>query len=145
MINYAELHAAGGVPLTGTVTGLASGATFNVLVTDGTFSKTYTATVGTSGAWTATIPSADAVTLGNGTATVSAQVTDTYGNQSTVATQSVTVSGNIPVVTINAIDGNDVINYAEAHAAGGVPLTGTVTGLASGATFSGPGRPTASS
>jgi len=28
-----------------------------------------------------------------------------------------------------AVDGNNVINFAEAHAAGGVPLSGTVTGL----------------
>jgi hypothetical protein len=42
-------------------------------VTDGSFSKDYTATVDGKGSWDATIPSADAVTLPNGTATVTAQ------------------------------------------------------------------------
>ena len=42
----------------------------------------------------------------------------------------------LPTVTINAVDGNNVINYAEARASGGVALSGTVTGLAAGATSS---------
>src|SRR5581483_11665100 len=136
IINNAEAHAAGGVALGGTVTGLAQGATFSVSLTDGTFSKSYLATVGAGGSWTATIPSSDAVTLANGPATVTAQVTDAYGNQSTLASQAVTVAETLPTVTINPIDSNDIINNAEAHAAGGVALGGTVTGLAQGATFS---------
>ena len=68
VINYAEAHATGGVPITGTETGLAAGAAFAVSVQDGTFSKTYTAAVGANGTWSATIPSADAVTLPDGTA-----------------------------------------------------------------------------
>jgi len=47
------------VALSGTVSGWRR-RDFSVSVTDGTFSKTYTATVGTGGNWTATIPSADA-------------------------------------------------------------------------------------
>src|SRR6202011_2502165 len=135
VINNTQAHASGGVALSGAVTGLTQGATFNVSVTDGTFSKTYTATVGTGGTWTATIPSADAVTLANGTATVSAQVTDALGNQSALASQSVTVAETLPTVSINAIDGNNVINNAQAHASGGVALSGAVTGLTQGATF----------
>ena len=131
IINAAEAHA--GVALGGTVSGIAQGATFNVSVTDGSFNKSYTATVGTGGTWSATIPSADAVTLANGTATVSAQVTDANGNQSTIATQSVTVAESGPAVTIALVDGNNVINAAEAHA--GVALNGTVSGIAQGATF----------
>src|SRR5581483_3563538 len=119
IINNAEAQAAGGVALGGTVTGLAQGASFNVSVTDGTFSKSYIATVGSGGSWTATIPSSDAVTLANGPATVSAQVTDAFGNVSTLASQTVTVAETLPTVSINPIDGNDIINNAEAHAAGG--------------------------
>src|SRR5262249_51803858 len=126
-------HASGGVALSGTVSGLAQGATFNVSVTDGTFSKSYVATVGAGGTWTATIPSSDAATLVNGPATVSAQVTDTYGNQSTLASQTVTVAETLPTVSINAVDGNNVINAAEAAA--GVPLSGTVSGFAPNSTF----------
>ena len=132
-INNAQAHASGGVALSGTVSGLAQGATFSVSVTDGTFSKTYTATVGTGGNWTATIPSADAVTLANGTATVSAQVTDAHGNQSTLVSQSVTVAETLPTVTIALVDGNNLINASEAAA--GVALSGTVSGLAGNSTF----------
>src|SRR5581483_6260578 len=78
----------------------------------------------------------DAVTLANGPATVTAQVTDAFGNVSTLASQTVTVAETLPTVMINPIDGIDMINNAEAHDAGGVALGGTVTGLAQGATFS---------
>ena len=137
VINYAEAHTAGGVPLTGVVSGLAANSTFSVSVTDNGVTKSYTATVNGAGtAWSAAIPMTDAVALANGSATVSAQVTDTYGNQSTLASQLVTVAETLPTVSINPVDGNDVINYAEAHAAGGVPLSGTVSGVAANSTFS---------
>ena len=119
--------------LGGTVSGLAQGATFSVRVTDGSFSKSYTATVGSGGNWTATIPSSDATALANGTATVSAEVTDVNGNIAT-ASQTVTLAETLPTVAINEVDGNNVINYAEAHAAGGVPLSGTVRGIAANST-----------
>ena len=131
-------HAAGqnGVTLSGTITGLAAGATFPITVTDGAFSKIYTATVSTTGTgWTATIPSNDTTALANGTATVTAQVTDPYGNQSSPATQTLTVAETLPTVTISAINGNNVINHAQAVTSGGVPLSGSVSGLAPGATF----------
>jgi hypothetical protein len=131
VINAAQAKA--GATLSGAATGLNSGATFQVFVVDGAFSKTYTATIGTGGAWTATIPSADAITLGNGTATVSAQATDAHGDPWALASKSVTVAETSPTVTIAQIDGNDVINAAQAKA--GVALSGAATGLASGATF----------
>src|SRR6202048_902514 len=136
VINFAEAHAAGGVPLSGTVTGIAANSSFQVTVTDNGVTKSYTATVNAAGTgWTATIPSSDALALANGTATVSAQVTDGNGNQSTVASQTVTVAETLPTVTIALVDGNNVINFAEAHAAGGVPLSGTVTGIAANSSF----------
>jgi len=102
------------------------GATFNVSVTDGSFNKSYTATVGPGGTWSATIPSADAVTLANGTATVSAQVTDANGNQSAVATQNVTVAKSGPAILITTpIAGDNIINKSEAAA--GVTISGTAT------------------
>ncbi len=136
VINRSEANAAAGVPLAGTVSGLAAGATFDVSVSDGAFSNNYTATVDAAGTgWTATIPEADAITLPNGTATLTAQVTDAYGNQSTLATDQVTVAETLPTVTISPVDGDNVINRSEANAAAGVPLAGTVSGLATGATF----------
>ena len=134
VINRSE--AAAGVTVTGTVTGIAANSSFQVTVTDNGVTKSYTATVNAAGTgWSATIPSTDALALANGTATVSAQVTDGNGNQSTVASQTVTVAETGPAVTIALVDGNNVINFAEAHAAGGVPLSGTVTGIAANSSF----------
>ena len=134
IITFAEASASSGVALSGAVTGLASGASFNVSVVDGAFSKTYSATVGPNGAWTATIPSVDAVTLPSGAATVSAQATDAYGNVSAVVTQTVSVE-EAATITISPVDGDNLINFAEARSASGVAITGSVTGLAAGATF----------
>ena len=135
IINGAE--AAAGVAITGGSTRLASGATFQVSILDGSFSGGYTATVGTGGAWTATIPASAATTLPNGAnvLTVSAQADDIYGNPTNSVSETVTVQGNAPTVTINSIDGDDTINYGEAHAPGGVALSGTSTGLVTGAQF----------
>ena len=55
VINAAE--AAAGVPLSGAVSGIAGGSTFNVTVTDNGVTKTYVATVNAAGTtWSATIP-----------------------------------------------------------------------------------------
>ena len=51
--------------------------------------------------WSATIPSSDAITLANGTATVSAQVTDASGNPASFS-QAVTVAESGPTVTTSA-------------------------------------------
>ena len=103
VITLAEAQAAAGVPLSGTVTGLAANSTFQVTVTDEEVTKSYTATVNAAGtAWTATIPSSDATALANGTATVSAQVTDANGNQSLLATQLVTVD-ETPVISFTDV------------------------------------------
>src|SRR6185437_10855226 len=126
-------HAPGGVPLSGTVSGIVPNSTFTVTVTDNGVTHTYTATVNAAGnAWSATIPSSDATALANGTATVSAQVTDVNGNVAT-ASQAVTVAESGPTQTISAVEGNNVINAAEA--AQGVPLSGTVSGIAANSTF----------
>jgi VCBS repeat-containing protein len=100
VINFAEAHAAGGVALSGSVSGLAANSTFQVKLADGAFSKSYTATVNAQGTgWTATIPSGDATTLADGTATVTAQVTDQYGNVSTPAVQTVAVHETPPMLS----------------------------------------------
>jgi hypothetical protein len=101
VITHAE--AQGGVTLSGSVAGLAAGATFAISVADGSFTHSYTATVNAQGTgWTATIPAADATTLKAGTLTVTAQVTDQFGNQSEQATQSFAVHETLPTVTIRA-------------------------------------------
>ena len=134
VINHTEALA--GVALSGGVSGIAAGTTFNVTVSDSGVVKTYVATVnGTGTGWTATIPSTDATALANGTATVTALVTDANGNQAT-ASQTVTVAETGPTVTIAAVEGNNVINHTEALA--GVALSGTVSGLAANSSFNGP-------
>ena len=131
IINHTEALA--GVALSGTVSGLAANANFNVTVSDNGVIKTYVATVNGAGtAWSATIPASDATALANGTATVTALVTDANGNQAT-ASQTVTVAETGPTVTIAAVDGNNIINHTEALA--GVALSGTVSGLAANASF----------
>lgn len=135
ILNNAEAHAVGGVMLTGTSTGLAVGGQFTVTITDGTAALSYQATVGAGGAWTATMPSADAVSLQDGQATVTAQASDAEGNNSAVVTRNFIVALTAPSLSINAIAGDDILNNSEAHAAGGVALSGNSTGLSAGATF----------
>ena len=78
-----------------------SNATLTVMLTDGAFSKAYTATVNGAGTgWTAAIPTGDATTLADGTATATTRVTDQYGNVSLVAVQTVAVHQTLPTVTI---------------------------------------------
>src|SRR5262249_57726199 len=110
VINGAEAEAAAGVPRSGAVSGLAAGATFNVPVTDAGVPNPYTATVNAAGTnWTATIPTADASTLANGTATVSVTVTDIDGNVSIPAIRLVTVVETLPTVTIDPVDRKSVV------------------------------------
>src|SRR5947207_13186948 len=110
VINFAEAKAAGGVPLTGTVTGIAANSTFQVTVTDNGVTKNYTATVNAAGtSWSATIPSTDALALANGTATVSAQGTDANGHQSAIATQSEIGRASCRAGAKTLVDGSNVI------------------------------------
>src|SRR5262249_30320109 len=135
VINYTEAQR--GVPLSGTVTGVAPETKFDITATDGSFSHSYQATVNAAGtAWTASMPPGHAKMLADGTLTVTAQVTDQYGNQSALATQTFTVAETLPTVTINtaAGGGDNVINHTEAQ--NGETLGGTVTGLAANSTFS---------
>src|SRR5207244_9263741 len=123
IINRSE--AAAGVSLTGTVTGIAANSTFQVTVTDNGVTKNYTATVNAAGTgWSATIPSTDALALANGTATVSAQVTDANGNPSAIATQDRkrVVKGQT-VALSTRLAGDKIINRSEE--AEGVSLTDT--------------------
>src|SRR5262249_51617972 len=129
-------EAQGGVTLSGTVTGLAAGATFLITVTDGEFSKTYTATVNHAGTgWAGKSPRADASPCADATAAFSVQDTHQFGNPSAPATQTFTVLYTLATATTgaHALSLHDALPISEAQ--GGVTLSGTVTGLAAGATF----------
>ncbi|WP_130626089.1 Ig-like domain-containing protein [Enterobacter sp. A8] len=89
----------------------------------------YTATTDASGNWSVTVPAANVSALGEANYTVTASVTDTAGNSAN-ASHNVLVDSALPVVTINAVASDDVINAAEV--ASGQTLSGKVSGAASG-------------
>src|SRR6202140_1606354 len=82
-----------------------------------------------AGGWPAATPASDVTALANGPATVSAQVSDANGTQAS-ASQTVTVAETGPTLTMAPVEGNNVINHAEAAA--GVPLSGTGGGGSGG-------------
>ncbi|HAS1959421.1 TPA: Ig-like domain-containing protein [Enterobacter cloacae] len=89
----------------------------------------YTATTDASGNWSVTVPAANVSALGEANYTVTASVTDTAGNSAS-ASHNVLVDSALPVVTINAVATDDIINAAEV--ASGQTLSGKVSGAASG-------------
>ncbi len=74
--------------------------------------KDYTATVGTDGTWSTSVPAADASALTDGTYSVNATVKDVAGNSSSVS-GSVLVDITAPVVSVNTVAGDDVLNATE--------------------------------
>ncbi|WP_423220996.1 Ig-like domain-containing protein [Enterobacter ludwigii] len=91
--------------------------------------KNYTTTVGADGNWTLDVPAADLAALTDGSVTVTAAVSDKAGNPASVA-HNLTVDVTVPVVTINTVAGDDVINVAE-HAQAQI-VSGSATGAAAG-------------
>ncbi|MGU9932022.1 Ig-like domain-containing protein [Enterobacter asburiae] len=91
--------------------------------------KDYTTTAGADGSWTLSVPAADLASLGDGSVTVTASVSDKAGNPATVD-HTLTVDVTVPAVTINTVAGDDVINIAE-HAQAHI-VSGTATGAAAG-------------
>ncbi|HGE6929021.1 TPA: Ig-like domain-containing protein [Enterobacter cloacae] len=91
--------------------------------------KDYTATVGSDGHWMLNVPAADLAALSDGSVTVTASVSDKAGNPASVD-HNLTVDMTVPVVTINTIAGDDVINVAE-HAQAQI-VSGSATGAAPG-------------
>jgi beta-glucanase (GH16 family) len=104
-------------------------------VTVGLNGKTYSGVVQTNGTWWATVAASDTQALSDGSDTVTADVTDKAGNPASQASQVVRVDETAPTLTINAIDGNNVITNANfivsgaaTDADGSADLTGqTVT------------------
>ncbi|EPC9993293.1 Ig-like domain-containing protein [Enterobacter ludwigii] len=91
--------------------------------------KNYTTTVGADGNWTLDVPTADLAALTDGSVTVTAAVSDKAGNPASVA-HNLAVDVTVPVVTINTVAGDDVINVAE-HAQAQI-VSGSATGAAAG-------------
>ncbi|EFB9609230.1 Ig-like domain-containing protein [Escherichia coli] len=124
ILNAAEAGAA--LTITGSSTAEA-GQTVTVTL-NGT---NYTGTVQTDGSWSVSVPPADVSALAASNYTVSAAVNDKAGNPASV-NHNLTVDTSVPVVTINTVAGDDVINATE-HAQAQI-ISGSATGAATGST-----------
>ncbi|QIR22922.1 Ig-like domain-containing protein [Enterobacter sp. SES19] len=105
-----------------------SGATSNVeenqTVTITFGGKSYTATVGADGKWTATVPAADLAGLKDGDASVQVSVTNVNGNSAS-AGREYSVDATAPSVTINTLATDDILNATEAKS--DLTVSGTST------------------
>ncbi|WNJ36773.1 Ig-like domain-containing protein [Enterobacter hormaechei] len=105
--------------VSGTSANLAEGTVVTVILNG----KNYTATTGSDGTWSLTVPAADLSGLGEASYTLSATATNGVGN-SISATANLLVDTALPTVTINTVAGDNVINAAEVAA--GQSITGKV-------------------
>ncbi|HDR1954709.1 TPA: Ig-like domain-containing protein [Enterobacter hormaechei] len=105
--------------VSGTSANLAEGTVVTVILNG----KNYTATTGSDGTWSLTVPAADLSGLGEASYTLSATATNGVGN-SISATANLLVDTALPTVTINTVAGDNVINAAEVAA--GQTITGKV-------------------
>ena len=92
--------------------------------------KSYTATLDAAGNWSVGVPAADVTALAAGDHTITATLTDKAGNSNS-ATHDVAVNLTAPVLTIDTVSDDDVINSTEKTQ--DLTLTGTASGLAAGA------------
>lgn len=94
--------------VTGSSSGLAEGTPLTVTINN----VEYTTAVQADGSWSVGVTAADVAALGSGAQTITASVSDRAGN-SDDASRTVTVSLTAPVISINTIAGDDVINATE--------------------------------
>ncbi|KAF7781594.1 hypothetical protein PRUB_b0870 [Pseudoalteromonas rubra] len=117
--------------------GAESGNSVTVTITDNNSSVSRTVTADSSGNWTLSGSELDVSGLNNGTLTVSATQSDTGGNTSTAATQTITLDNaapsaltiTTPIETdgiVNAAEDNDVL-IAGSGAESGNSVTVTIT------------------
>ncbi|WP_424647940.1 Ig-like domain-containing protein, partial [Enterobacter hormaechei] len=124
VINSAE-HAQALI-VTGSVTGAAAGDVVTVTINN----KDYTATLDASGKWNVGVPAVDVSALTAGDHTITAALTDKAGNSNST-THEVEVNLTAPVLTIDTVSGDDVINNTEKTQ--DLTISGTASGLATGA------------
>ncbi|WP_423740162.1 Ig-like domain-containing protein [Enterobacter hormaechei] len=105
--------------------------------------KNHTATVGSDGTWSVTLPASEVQALANGEHTLTVNVSDKAGNGSS-ATAVFTVDTAAPVVTINTVAGDDILNTSEqgqaqiiSGQANGAAAGDVVTVTVGGKTFTG--------
>ncbi|UXI03214.1 Ig-like domain-containing protein [Photobacterium sp. TY1-4] len=118
-------------------TGAESGASVTVTIDDGVNSQSQTVNADGSGNWTLSGQELDVSGFNNGSLTVRAVQSDTAGNISTAATQSITLDNAVPsALTITTpIEGDGRVNAAEDNdvlisgsgAEAGNPVTVSIT------------------
>ncbi|MCV4938514.1 Ig-like domain-containing protein, partial [Escherichia coli] len=91
----------------------------------------YSGNVQADGSWSVSDPTGDLANLTASPYTVSAAVSDKAGNPAS-ATHNLTVDLAAPVVTINTVAGDDIINATE-HSQAQI-ISGSATGAATGST-----------
>ncbi|SAF42035.1 type 1 secretion target domain-containng protein [Enterobacter cloacae] len=91
--------------------------------------KNHTATVGSDGTWSVTLPASEVQAMANGGHTLTVNVSDKAGNGSTT-TADFTVDTAAPVVTINTVAGDDILNTSEQGQA--QIISGQASGAAAG-------------
>ncbi|WP_244433338.1 Ig-like domain-containing protein, partial [Escherichia coli] len=109
--------------VSGSTSGVEAGQT--VTVTFG--GKNYTTTVEANGSGTVNVPPADLAALPDGAGNVQASVSNINGN-SAQADRAYSVDATAPLVTINTIASDDILNVSEAGA--GITISGTTTAQA---------------
>ncbi|WP_338557206.1 Ig-like domain-containing protein [Erwinia sp. E_sp_B04_8] len=111
--------------ISGVVNNVAAGTVINLNVGN----TTVTATVGTNGAFTATVSPDILGTLTSGNLTIGASLTDAAGNTAS-ATAGAVVKLTAPSITINPLFGDGLLNLADALL--GQNIGGTITGADAG-------------
>ena len=124
IINLARAQS--GFAISGSEAG-ADGQIVTVTIFDGSgkLVGSYT-TVAAGGSWSVTVPPAYAATLADGIYTIKATVLDPLGNPPAIATQTIAVDQTPPVLTVAAINGDNLLNRAGAQA--GFAISGTEVG-----------------
>ncbi len=93
--------------------------------------KGHTATVGSDGTWQVTLPATEVQALAEGNYAVNASVSDRAGNN-TSHSANFTVDTSAPVVSVNTVAGDDILNNAEQAVA--QIISGQVSGASPGDT-----------
>ncbi|WP_288502549.1 Ig-like domain-containing protein, partial [uncultured Enterobacter sp.] len=104
------------------ISGQTSGASAGDVVTVTVGDQSFTGVVLADGSWSVGVPASVLGALGEGNHTISVSVTDAAGNTGS-ATHGITLSGNPPEFTIDAISQDNVLNAQEAMQP--LSLTGT--------------------
>ncbi|HED3939463.1 TPA: Ig-like domain-containing protein, partial [Enterobacter hormaechei subsp. oharae] len=123
VINVAEHNQAQIV--SGSATGAAAGDTVTVTIGG----QSYTTVLDAAGNWSVGVPANVISGLSDGTATITASVTDAAGNTGS-GTHNVTVDTGLPSVSFNAISGDNVLNAVEKGQ--DLSVSGTSANLAEG-------------